>query len=106
MMTARRSVFVENLLDGKVALVTGGGSGIGAGIARTLARAGAGVGLLGRTEAKRTRVAAEITGAGGQALVVPADVRDYATVESSVNALVASFGRLDILVNSAAGNFL
>jgi NAD(P)-dependent dehydrogenase (short-subunit alcohol dehydrogenase family) len=96
------SVFAGGLLAGKAALVTGGGSGIGAGIARRLAAQGARVALLGRTAAKLEAVAAEI----GEALVTPADVRDYPAVAAAVEKTVAAFGGLDILVCSAAGNFL
>ena len=96
----------EGLLDGKVALVTGGGSGIGAGIARMLARQGAKVGLVGRTGAKLDAVAAEIAAAGGQALGAAADVRDYAALEAAVTRTAETYGGIDIVVNSAAGNFL
>ncbi len=100
------SVFVSNLLEGKAAFVTGGGSGIGAGIAKRLAKQGAKVAVLGRKLEKLEAVAKEITLAGGTALALAADVRDYPALEKAVNDAAAAFGRLDILVNSAAGNFL
>ena len=100
------TVFAPNLLAGRAALVTGGGSGIGAGIARTLSRQGARVALLGRTQSKLDAVAADVRAAGGEALALAADVRDYAAVEAAVNRTAETFGRLDIVVNSAAGNFL
>jgi NAD(P)-dependent dehydrogenase (short-subunit alcohol dehydrogenase family) len=100
------SVFLPNLLAGQAAFVTGGGSGIGAGIAKMLARQGARVALLGRTQSKLDEVAAAIRSAGGEAKGFAADVRDYAAVEAAVNGASESFGRLDIVVNSAAGNFL
>lgn len=97
------SVFRPNLLAGKAALVTGGGSGIGAGIAKLFAAHGAKVALVGRTKEKLDAVAKEI---GASASVHPCDVRDFAALESAVNAAASAFGRLDIVVNSAAGNFL
>src|SRR5215470_7752912 len=100
------TIFKERLLVGKVALVTGGGSGIGAGIAKRLAEQGAAVALLGRRAEMLDAVAAEIRGAGGKALAVPADVREYADVERAIERTVSEFGRLDILVCSAAGNFV
>jgi NAD(P)-dependent dehydrogenase (short-subunit alcohol dehydrogenase family) len=100
------AVFRENLLAGKVAFVTGGGSGIGAGIAMRLAEQGAKVALLGRTKEKLDGVAAGITAKGGTAAVFPADVRDYAALSAAIDGAAASLGGLDILVCSAAGNFL
>src|SRR3954468_18487444 len=99
-------VFAPNLLAGKAAVITGGGSGIGAGIAKLFARHGAKVALVGRTVQKLDAVAAEITKAGGTASVHAADVREYQVLEKAINDAAAAFGRLDIVINSAAGNFL
>lgn len=100
------SVFVGGLLAGRSALVTGGGSGIGAGLALRLAAQGARVMLLGRKQEKLDAVQRQIADAGGTAATMSCDVRDYAKVEAAVQAAIAAHGGLDILVNSAAGNFL
>ncbi|MBI3203469.1 MAG: SDR family oxidoreductase [Myxococcales bacterium] len=100
------SVFKDGLLAGQVALITGGGSGIGAGIATRFAEQGARVAVLGRKLDKLEGVAQQIAAAGGQALPLPADVRDFAAVEAAVAQAISTFGQLDILINSAAGNFL
>ncbi len=100
------SVFVTGLLRGKVAFVTGGGSGIGAGIAGRLAEQGARVALLGRRAEKLDAVAAEIRAAGGTASTHPADVRDFDALQKAIDDAAAAHGSLDVLVNSAAGNFL
>jgi peroxisomal 2,4-dienoyl-CoA reductase len=101
-----RSIFADKILDGRVAFVTGGGTGITGGVARALAEAGARVALVSRRMEHLEPAAAKIQSAGGEALAVAADVRDYASVESAVAATVERFGRLDIVVNGAAGNFL
>ena len=86
---------------GKVALVTGAGSGIGAEIARQLAASGAAV-LVSDIDEKAARaVAAEIAKAGGKAEARACDVADPAAVEAMVAAAVARFGKLDLLVNNA-----
>lgn len=100
------SVFRPNLLQGLAAFVTGGGSGIGAGIATHLATQGARVALFGRTLEKLEAVASQIREAEGTARVYAGDVRDYAAVEAAIADTATAFGRLDIVVNSAAGNFL
>ena len=98
-------VFRAGLFDGQVALVTGGGSGIGRGIADTLATLGAHVVLASRKQERVDAAAAEIRAAGGKASGVTVDVRDPERVQKMVAEVKASHGRLDLLVNNAAGNF-
>jgi NAD(P)-dependent dehydrogenase (short-subunit alcohol dehydrogenase family) len=100
------SVFRSDLLVGQSALVTGGGSGIGAGLAKRLAEQGAKVMLVGRTQEKLDAIAGEIRERGGTAQTFACDVRKYDLVEAAIQKTVSDFGRLDVLVNSAAGNFL
>ncbi|MDT7808881.1 MAG: hypothetical protein QOJ70_2694 [Acidobacteriota bacterium] len=99
-------IFADNILEGRVAFVTGGGTGITGGVARALARAGARVALVSRRIEHLEPAAAKIQEAGGEALAVAADVRDFAQVERAVAATVERFGHIDIVVNGAAGNFL
>ena len=91
-------------LANRVALVTGAGSGIGAAAARRLARAGARVAALGRTEDELARVVDEIRGAGGDARVVLADVSDAEQVRRAVDETVAAWGRLDVVFANAGVN--
>jgi NAD(P)-dependent dehydrogenase (short-subunit alcohol dehydrogenase family) len=88
-------------LAGKVALVTGAGQGVGQGIAYALAQEGASVAVAGRTVAKVEQTAAEIHRRGGRALAVRCDVRNAASLESCVDAVVGKLGGLNILVNNA-----
>ena len=88
-------------LSGTVAIVTGGGSGIGEAIAMAFAREGARVAVAGRRPEPIRAVADAIGRAGGEALAVPGDVRRVADAEAMVRAAVDRFGRLDILVNNA-----
>src|SRR5204863_8948 len=85
-------------LAGKVALITGGGSGIGAASARRMAAEGAAITVLGRTEATLQEVAEKIERQGGQALAVRCDVAVPDEVERAFAAAVERFGRLDVVV--------
>jgi NAD(P)-dependent dehydrogenase (short-subunit alcohol dehydrogenase family) len=88
-------------MKNKIAFVTGGGSGIGAAICVTLAKAGVGVAVAGRTRAKCDAVAQTIHDMGGHAAAVEVDVSQSASVRAAVDATMAHFGRLDIVVNNA-----
>jgi NAD(P)-dependent dehydrogenase (short-subunit alcohol dehydrogenase family) len=89
-------------LDGKVAVVTGGGRGLGQASAFALAEAGADLALLGRDEELLQETAREIEdNYGRKALSVPCDVSDEGSVEEAASLTVATFGRVDVLVNNA-----
>ena len=88
-------------LEGKVAIVTGAGQGVGRGVALALAKEGAQVAVAGRTVSKCAAVADEIARFGAQAIAVECDVESRADVDAAVAATVAAFGKLDIVVNNA-----
>lgn len=90
-------------LAGQVAIITGGGRGIGRAIAIAYAEAGASVCVTARTSAEIDKVAAEIAEVGGRSFAVTCDVSDRSAVESMVERTVDEFGRLDILMNNAGG---
>lgn len=89
-------------VEGLVAIVTGGGSGIGAATARLLAEQGSAVVLVGRREANLREVADEVESAGGRALALAEDLGDRDAPRRIVAATVQEFGQLDVLVNNAA----
>lgn len=92
---------MANRLDGKVALITGGGTGIGRDIAVIFAREGAKVVVTGRTVATLENTVSKIKAQGGAAIYVQGDVSQAPSVEKMVNETVAKYGKLNILVNNA-----
>ncbi len=111
-------VFHDGILKDHVAFVTGGGTGITGGVARALAEAGANVALVSRSIEHLDTAAKAINEAGvredsdpesttiGEAFAVAADVRKPDEIEEAITATVERFGKIDIVVNGAAGNFL
>ena len=95
-------IFAPGILADQVAIVTGGGSGIGLCTARELVRAGAKVAICGRTVEKLEAAKAEI---GGDCMVGACDIREPEQVAGFVKSVVDHFGRVDILVNNAGGQF-
>lgn len=90
-------------LDGRVALVGGGGGAIGSAIATGLAAAGAAVAVLGRSKDRLDEAAAGVVEAGGRALAIPGDATVPEEAEGAVDATVDEFGRIDIVVNAIGG---
>ena len=106
MSKSQSDVFRSDLLADQVALVTGGGTGIGRGISLAMARHGADVALASRSEEHMAPTAEAIRALGRKALVLEVDVRDRDRVSEAVGRTVEELGRLDHLINNAAGNFL
>ncbi len=99
------TVFRNDALDGKVALITGGGTGIGLGIAKQFAKTGAAVALASRKIESLQGAVKEIELMGGRAYAVQTNVREPESLQAAVHETTERLGGLDILVNNAAGNF-
>jgi peroxisomal 2,4-dienoyl-CoA reductase len=99
------SVFRDGMMQGKVALVTGGATGIGKEIARSLGGQGARIAIASRKREALEAAAAELGEEGIEVFFDTCDVREPEQVERVIAGLLDRFGRLDILVNNAAGNF-
>ena len=95
-------IFAAEIFANQVALVTGGGSGIGLATARELVRLGARVAICGRTQAKLDNAIAEL---GQHASAYVCDIREPLQVEAMVKGVIEKFGRLDIVINNAGGQF-
>ncbi|RLC83724.1 MAG: D-mannonate oxidoreductase, partial [Chloroflexi bacterium] len=91
-------------LEGKVAVVTGGGGVLCGTLSRALARAGVKVAVLDISRDAARQVVDDIVAGGGEALAVYCDVLDKATIEAAAQKVLDSFGRVDILINGAGGN--
>jgi 2,4-dienoyl-CoA reductase [(3E)-enoyl-CoA-producing], peroxisomal len=106
------NIFVNGILKGRVAFITGGGTGITGGVARALTEAGASVALVSRSiehlepAAKAINDARAANSNIGEAFAVAADVRNFEQIEEAILAATVRFGKIDIVVNGAAGNFL
>jgi citronellol/citronellal dehydrogenase len=104
--TASSRIFAPGLLDGKVCVVSGAGTGLGKATSLELARLGATVVGCGRRPEPLEGMVAEVTDAGGTAESEPLDIRDAEAVDGFMDGVVERHGRLDLLVNNAGGQFL
>ncbi len=93
-------------LQGRVAFIAGGSSGINLGIAQRFASEGVKVAIISRSQEKVAAAVGEITAAGNVAMGMAADVREYAAVEKALAAVRESYGEIDIVISGAAGNFM
>lgn len=105
-MTGFKSALAPDVLRGKTAWITGGGTGLGRAMALRFANLGAAVAVSGRRLEPLDSVVAEIVGAGGRTAAAPCDVRDASQVDTALARVRETLGIPDILVNNAAGNFL
>jgi NAD(P)-dependent dehydrogenase (short-subunit alcohol dehydrogenase family) len=99
------SALATGTYDGRVVIVTGGGTGLGKAIATEFARLGASVGILSRNDEHRAAGVAAVEGAGGRAAAARCDIRDPESIAVAFDQVGEELGPIDVLVNNAAGNF-
>ncbi|MBA3945025.1 MAG: SDR family oxidoreductase [Herpetosiphonaceae bacterium] len=100
-------MFQANLLQDKVIVITGGGTGLGRAMGELFLELGAKIAITSRREELLRKTADEMMAAhGGEVFVMPCDVRDPAAVETMLDGISAHYGRIDALLNNAAGNFI
>jgi NAD(P)-dependent dehydrogenase (short-subunit alcohol dehydrogenase family) len=99
-------MFQKDLLRGRTILVTGGGTGLGRSMALRFAELGANLFLVARRDEPLKNTVNEIRAAGGQAAYLQTDIRDFEAVEKAIEGAEKEFGKVDTLVNNAAGNFI
>ncbi len=99
-------MFKEKVLQDQVAVITGGGTGLGKDIAIAYAQQGAKIVICSRNEEHLAKGAADIAKAGGEVMTYSLDVREPQAIKAFTSAVVERFGKIDILVNNAAGNFI
>ena len=99
------SVFADHVFAGKVAVITGGGTGLGREVALSFAALGASVVIAGRTQSNLDDVVATVTENGGSCLAVPTNIREADQVEGLRDITYATYGQVDFLINNAGGQF-
>lgn len=99
-------MFQNDLLQDKVILITGGGTGLGRSMGERFLQLGAKLAITSRRESVLSETAAAMTAGGGEVFTFACDVRDPAAVEQMIDATIAHYGAIDILINNAAGNFI
>jgi NAD(P)-dependent dehydrogenase (short-subunit alcohol dehydrogenase family) len=103
----KKPMFKNNELNDKIIVVTGGGSGLGKSMTRYFMQLGAKVVITSRNLDKLEKTAAELRDeTGGQVLATGCDVRNYSEVEAMLKATISEYGKVDVLLNNAAGNFI